>query len=84
MINLNDTIPGAPGFRYSDLIRSETAVRKNIDNIPNDEQWKNLEALAVNILQPIHEIYGGIRVNSAFRSPESQPLITGWQGNGRN
>ncbi len=70
MININNVIPNAPGFYYKDLIRSETASRKNIENIPNDEQWKNLEALAVNVLQPIHDVYQGIRINSGYRSPD--------------
>jgi hypothetical protein len=57
MRNLNSKIPGAPNFKYREFIKSDTAIRKGIDNIPIDEHWENIEKLAVNILQPLREIF---------------------------
>jgi zinc D-Ala-D-Ala carboxypeptidase len=57
-------------FTYHELIRSDTAKRKNIKNIPNEEQIENLERLITNILQPVRDKFGPIRVTSGFRSPE--------------
>jgi len=70
MINLKAIIPGAPNFRYREFVRSATALRKGIPNIPNDEQWRSIERLAVNILQPIRNEFGSLRITSGFRSIE--------------
>lgn len=68
MRDLNKKIPGAPSFRYKEFIKSDVALRKNIKNVPNKRQWKNIEKLAVNILQPIRNKFGRIRITSGFRS----------------
>jgi uncharacterized protein YcbK (DUF882 family) len=70
MRNLNKKIPGAPNFRYKEFIKSDVALRKNIKNVPNKRQWKNIEKLAVNVLQPIRNKFGRIRITSGFRSVE--------------
>lgn len=70
MINLDDKIPGAPNFTYREFIKSETAIRKGIVNMPDAEQWKRIELLAVNVLQPIRNEFGRIRISSGFRSVE--------------
>lgn len=57
-------------FTYNELIKSDTAKRLGIKNEPNDIQWKALEALTINVLQPIRNKFGLIRVTSGFRSPE--------------
>lgn len=70
MINLNDKIPGAPNFKYKEFIKSNTAIRLGIKNEPNDEQWHCIEVLAREILQPIREKFGRLRITSGFRSVE--------------
>jgi hypothetical protein len=75
--DLNKRIPGAPNFRYKEFIKSDTALRMGISNIPNEKQWKNIEKLAVNILQPIRKKFGRIRITSGFRSPELNQAIGG-------
>lgn len=70
MINLEAKIPGAPNFKYKEFIKSDTAIRKGIANIPNEEQLKSIELLAKNVLQPIRDRFGSIRITSGFRSPE--------------
>lgn len=66
--DLSSTIPGARNFKYIDFVKSDTATRKSIPNIPTEEEWKNVENLAVNILQPLREHFGPITVSSGFRS----------------
>ena len=77
MRDLNKKIPGAPNFRYKEFIKSDVAIRLGIDNIPNEKQWRNIERLAVNVLQPIRNKFGRIRITSGFRSPELNQAIGG-------
>ena len=67
---LTNKIPGAPNFRYGELVKSDTALRLGIPNIPNEIQWANLELVAQHVLQPVRDRWGRIRVTSGFRSPE--------------
>jgi len=68
--DLTADIPGATDFTYGELIKSATALRRGIINIPNEEQWVNLETLAVKVLQPVRNLFGPLRVTSGFRCPE--------------
>lgn len=77
MINLNKKIPGAKNFRYKEFVRSDTALRMGIDNTPNERQWRNIERLAVNILQPIRNKFGRIRIVSGYRSYQLNKKIGG-------
>ncbi|RKZ10831.1 peptidase M15 [Candidatus Fermentibacteria bacterium] len=70
MRNLNDKIPGAPNFQYKEFVKSATALRKGIKNEPNEEQWRALEQLVANVLQPVRTRFGRIRITSGFRSVE--------------
>jgi zinc D-Ala-D-Ala carboxypeptidase len=55
-------------FTLSELIKSDTAIRRGIDNNPNAEQIEKLKALCENILQPVRDHFGRVKVTSAFRS----------------
>lgn len=55
-------------FRYREFIKSETAIRLNIPNEPSTIQWKNIEALVINVLQPIRAKFGPIKITSGYRS----------------
>jgi len=77
VINLNDKIPGAPNFKYKEFIKSDTAKRLGIYNIPNQRQWNNIEELAKNNLQPIRDKFGRVRITSGFRSSELNMIIGG-------
>ena len=68
MRNLDEKIPGASNFTYKEFIKSNTALRKGIPNIPNEEQQKCIELLAKNVLQPIRDEFGRLRITSGFRS----------------
>jgi hypothetical protein len=77
MINLSDKIPGANSFSYGEFVKSEVAIRKGILNIPNALQWSGIEKLAVNVLQPLRDVVGRIRISSGFRSAELNKEIGG-------
>ena len=57
-------------FTLSELIKSDTAIRRGINNNPNAEQIEKLKALCENILQPVRDHFGRVKVTSGFRSPE--------------
>lgn len=65
-------------FTLDELIKSSTAKRKGITNIPNSEQKKNLTLLVENILDPLREKYGQpIIVSSGFRCLELNKAVGG-------
>ena len=57
-------------FSLQELIKSDTAIRKGIDNNPNADQIEKLKRLCENILQPVRDHFGRVKVTSGFRSPE--------------
>ena len=57
-------------FTLSELIKSDTAIRKGINNNPNAEQIEKLKALCENILQPVRDHFDRVKVTSGFRSVE--------------
>ena len=57
-------------FSLQELIKSDTAIRKGIDNNPNADQIKKLEMLCERVLQPVRDHFGRVKVTSGFRSPE--------------
>ena len=55
-------------FKLSELIKSETATRLDIDNTPNEEQIESLRLLCENILQPVRDHFGKpVKISSGFR-----------------
>ena len=57
-------------FTLSELIKSDTAIRKGINNNPNAEQIEKLKELCENILQPVRDHFGRVKITSGFRSVE--------------
>ena len=57
-------------FSLQELIKSDTAIRRGIDNNPNADQIEKLKALCENILQPVRDHFGRVKVTSGFRSSE--------------
>ena len=55
-------------FTLSELSKSDTAIRKGINNNPNAEQIEKLKALCENILQPVRDHFGRVKITSGFRS----------------
>ena len=61
----------SPNFTLAELIKSQTAERKSINNNPNEDNIENLQRLCEHVLQPIRDHYGKVvSVSSGFRSPE--------------
>lgn len=57
-------------FSLEELVFSTTALNNGWDNTPNKEVKAALKKLAVEVLQPIRDEWGGpIRVTSGYRSP---------------
>ena len=59
-------------FSLSELIKSQTAERKGIDNTPSPEHQENLKKLCENVLQPVRDHFEQVvSVSSGYRSPET-------------
>ena len=58
-------------FTLDEMLRSETASRMGLKEQfnPPVEIINNLKALCINILQPLRDRVGPIRVTSGYRSP---------------
>ena len=57
-------------FTLAELVKSQTAVRKNINNEPGTAEINNLIHLAETVLQPVREHYGKpVAISSGYRSP---------------
>jgi len=53
---------------YREGVKSNTAMRLNIDNTPGEYQLGNMNAVALNIFEPLREWVGGpIKINSFYR-----------------
>lgn len=66
-------------FSLHEMIKSETASRRDMDNYPHsDEIIANLTVLCEQVLQPLRDAYGvGIKVNSGYRSPDVNAAVGG-------
>lgn len=62
----------------AEVIRSESAKRNNISNMPTPEHIENFKALAEAIFEPIRNHFKvPIRVSSGYRSKELNAFIKG-------
>jgi len=65
-------------FTLSEMVKSETALRYDMNNTPGDSEIENLKVLCEKVLQPVREHYGkGVKVNSGFRHPEVNAKVGG-------
>tara|TARA_R100000655_G_scaffold10524_2_gene25177 strand:+ start:1034 stop:1489 length:456 start_codon:yes stop_codon:yes gene_type:complete len=63
---------------YKEGVHSNTAIRRGIDNTPNDKQLNNMELIAEEVFEPLRVWVGGpIKINSFFRCPELNTAIGG-------
>ena len=61
-----------------EVIKSNTAKRKGIDNTPNSEHLGNLKVLAIRVFQPIREHFETpIGISSGYRSEALNKAIGG-------
>lgn len=62
----------------SEVIRSESAKRAGISNMPSEEHIRNLKLLAENIFEPIRANFRiPIRISSGYRSRSLNGYING-------
>jgi hypothetical protein len=63
-------------FSLKEMTQSQTALRNNLDNTPDEKQIENLQNLCEKILQPLREHYNlPIKVTSGFRSEKLATMI---------
>jgi len=62
----------------AEVIRSETAKRKGISNMPTEAHIENFKLLAEKVFQPIREHFGvPIHISSGYRSAALNTAIKG-------
>lgn len=65
-------------FSLKEMIRSETATRKGIDNSPNPEHLANLMEVCKHILEPVRKHFNKpVQINSAYRGPKLNAAVGG-------
>ena len=65
-------------FKLGEFIKSETAIRKGIDNSPSEEHLENLKLVCQKILEPVRKHFGKpIRINSGYRGPALNAAVGG-------
>ena len=63
---------------YHEGTYSQTGVRRDLDNTPDDDQLKHMEEVAENLFEPLREWVGGpIKINSFFRGKPVNTAIGG-------
>tara|TARA_R100000541_G_scaffold45655_1_gene52633 strand:- start:493 stop:957 length:465 start_codon:yes stop_codon:yes gene_type:complete len=63
---------------YHEGTYSQTGVRRDLDNTPDDKQLKRMEEVAENLFEPLREWVGGpIKINSFFRGEPVNTAIGG-------
>jgi len=64
-------------FVLSEITRSNTARRKGISNEPEKEHLANLQTIITELIQPMRNAIGPIRISSGYRSPKLNRAIGG-------
>ncbi len=64
-------------FALSEITHSNTAKRLGIDNEPTETHLQNMQYLVDNLIQPLRDAVGPIRVSSGYRNPELNRAIGG-------
>ena len=66
-------------FTLEELIRSKTAERMGIDNVPKDEKViENLRNLCLEVLQPLRDYVGApVHINSGYRCKALNEAVGG-------
>ena len=65
-------------FSLAEMMHSNTAISKGLDNTPSADIIANLQILIDNVLQPIRDKLGkSIKINSGYRSPAVNASVGG-------
>lgn len=78
-MSINPNMQLSQNLKLREMLKSQTASRRGIDNTPHDPQViENMKAVAQNIFQPVREYYGvPIVPNSGYRCPELNTAVGG-------
>lgn len=75
MVNLNLAL--SADFKLWEFVKSVTADRNGIKNLPNETEIAHLRLLCQKILQPARKALGPMKISSGFRSEALNKLIGG-------
>ena len=64
-------------FALSEITHSNTAKRLGIKNEPTETHLQNMQHLVDNLLQPLRDAVGPIRISSGYRNPSLNRAIGG-------
>lgn len=65
-------------FTLAEMTRSQTAIRRRLNNQPGPKHAGNLKTLCVAVLEPVREHFGRpVIISSGYRSPELNRAIGG-------
>lgn len=65
-------------FKLEELLKSDTALASQIENLPSWSDVENLQELATLVLDPIRQAWGQpLIVTSGFRSPQLNAAVGG-------
>ena len=65
-------------FSLAEMVKSDTALRHDMDNTPGETEIANLKRLAEKVLQPVRDYFKtGVKVNSGYRHPEVNAKVGG-------
>ena len=64
-------------FTLSEITHSNTAKRLGIENEPTETHLQNMQHLVDDLLQPLRDAVGPIRISSGYRNPSLNRAIGG-------
>jgi zinc D-Ala-D-Ala carboxypeptidase len=65
-------------FSLAEMVKSDTALRHDMDNTPGEAEIANLKTLCEKVLQPVRDHFqSGVKVNSGFRHPDVNAKVGG-------
>ena len=64
-------------FTLAEFIKSQTALRLDIDNTPDEEHLDAAMALFGVVVQPVRDHFGPTTINSGYRGPELNKAVGG-------
>ena len=64
-------------FTLAEFTKSQTALRKGLDNTPGEQHLINAKALFENVVQPVRDHFGVTVINSGYRGPALNEAVGG-------
>jgi len=65
-------------FTLAEMVKSDTALRHDMDNTPGEAEIENLKRLCEKVLQPVRDHFKtGVKVNSGYRHPDVNAKVGG-------